>query len=88
MSHQTNLSMNRLYVGNENLSAFVQQHIAWQDKRDRQKTGNDRKEITAEKLKRVWRTKYCSGRLCRDLEIFQKHVTSKRNRKSTKSCNA
>ena len=78
--------VNKLYPGDENMRVCVQQHKVRREKRGRPKSDDDKHEITTEKLKRARHTKYRPGRLCGDLELFQKHIASKQNWKNAKPC--
>eukprot|EP00957_Ditylum_brightwellii_P146007 11118775-Ditylum_brightwellii.AAC.1 len=78
--------LNFLYMGDENMWVYVQQHKLRIENRGRPQTNEDRNKITSEKIKQARHTMYCLGRLCGDLELFQKHIASKQNWKYAKPC--
>ena len=69
----------RFYWGDYNMRVYVAQ-ISKQQKRGRKKTENYyNNTIASNTFKGVRHTRHRTGRLCGDMEIFQKHVLSRVN---------
>ena len=71
--------MSHLYRGDKNMRVYVAQISKQQNRDIPKKYNNDKNNITFNTFKRAQNTRRLLGRLCGDLEIFQKHFFTKGN---------